>query len=187
MQIVLPGINGSGFIWMEIAEIICNPNINQSMCDLGCHHAPYTPLLGYGEYVYVDIQDRALDHKELQKWFIQSDVVDYLKECNRRFDVCIASDLIEHLIEPRGKELLSLMEAHSDKQVIFTPLGPWMISEDDHPDSHRSGWTPEMLPHYLSIILPDFHPTLGVGAFFSVNCSDEEKQRIFNEIKNKYE
>ena len=186
MVITLDKIKGSGPLWVELATIICNPLIGESMCDLGSHHAPYTPLLGYTEYIYVDIQDRGLDNKELEKWFIKSDAIEYLQKCNRKFDLCIASDFLEHLTEDKGNKFLCLMQEHSDKQVIFTPLGPWMITEEDNPDGHRSGWTPEMLPEYLSIVLPDFHPALGIGAFFAVNCSDEEKQRIYNEIKNKY-
>jgi len=186
MQITLEGINGSGELWVDIMKIICGDTAKQSMVDLGCHLAPYTPLLGFRERTYVDVQDRPLDHADEKKWLVQSDVVDFLKSTNNFYDTAIASDLIEHLSKERGKEMLTLMEYRSHKQIIFTPLGAWMISEDKHPDSHLSGWIPEMLPDYVSIVLPDFHPTLTVGAFFSFNCSGIEKERIINEIKIKY-
>lgn len=186
MQVTLEGLEGSGPLWVDIATIICNPLPNQSMCDLGCHHAPYTPLLGYSYYIYVDIQYRGLDFKDMEKWFVNMDAIEYLRICNRRFDLCIASDFLEHLTETKGNEFLSLMRDHSDKQVIFTPIGEYMMTNDDHPDSHKSAWTPDMFPGYLCISLPNFHPTLNTGAFFAVNCSDEEKQRIYNEIKEKY-
>lgn len=186
MQITLEGINGSGELWLDIMKIICGDTSKQSMIDLGCFHAPHSPLLGFRERTYVDIQDRSFDHADEKKWFVQGDVVDFLKSTNNFYDTAIASDLIEHLSQERGKELLTLMVYRANKQIIFTPLGAWMLSENKHPDSHLSGWIPEMLPDYVSIVLPDFHPTLTVGAFFSVNCSDEEKQRIYNEIKIKY-
>lgn len=158
------------------------------MCDLGCHHAPFTPQLKYKERVYVDIQNRPLDYPEEQQFFVQSDIIQYLHTCNRSFDVTIASDVIEHLTTEQGYELLGLMKFRSAKQVIFTPLGPYMVDEPNtHPDAHRSGWTPDMLFGWLSIVLPDFHPALNTGAFFAVQCNDEEKERIFNEIKTRYE
>lgn len=186
-EIILEEIQGSGRVYIDIMKIICNAIHGQSVVDLGCHRAPYTPLLGFTDRTYVDIQDRPLDHTDEQKWFTQSDVIKYLQKCNRRFDVSIASDLIEHLTEKDGKELLQLMEYRSDKQIIFTPLGPWMTSTDENPDSHRSGWFPDMLPEYLSIVLPDFHSVLKVGAFFAVRCSAGETERIVNEIKIKYD
>lgn len=186
MQIALEGINGSGELWLDIMKIICGDTSKQSMVDLGCFHAPHSPLLGFRERTYVDIQDRSFDHADEKKWFVQGDVVDFLKSTNNFYDTAIASDLIEHLSQQRGKELLTLMEYRSNKQIIFTPLGPWMLSEDNNPDSHLSGWIPEMLPDFISIVLPDFHPTLTVGAFFAFNSSAIEKERIINEIKIKY-
>lgn len=188
MQIALPGIKGSGELWLEIMKIICGDTSDKSMVDLGCHRAPYTPLLGFKDKVYVDILDRPLDHKEEQQFFVLSDATEFLISQKNNFDVIICSDMIEHLTIGDGCGLVEWMQIYSDKQIIFTPLGEYMvdIAESNNPDIHRSGWTPEVLPAYLSIIFPDFHPTLGIGAFFAVNCSDEEKQRISNEIKSKY-
>jgi hypothetical protein len=185
-SITLEGLVGSGELWLNISSIICNPSTGQSMCDLGCHHAPYTPLLGYSQYVYVDIQYRGLDYRGMEEWFVNMDAIEYLKKCYRHFDLCIASDFLEHLTEEKGDEFLSLMQDHSDKQVIFTPLGDASITADGHPDSHASGWFPEDFPEWLTIVLPNFHPSINLGAFFAVNCSVEEKQRIYNEIKSKY-
>lgn len=189
MQIVLPGINGSGELWLDIMKIICGDMPNHpasNICDLMCHRMPYTPLLGFKERTYVDIQDRGFDFPEERANFIQMDVLEFLSSCGVDYDLMVCSDGLEHLIVEDGQRLINYMEMHSTMQAVFTPLGEYMISEEDHPDNHRSGWTPEMLPNYLSIVLPDFHPALGTGAFFAVNCSDEEKQRIYNEIKNKY-
>lgn len=189
MQITLESITGSGELWLDIMKIICGDTRNSSMVDLGCHLAPYTPLLGFKERTYVDIQERPLDHNEDQNRFVIYDIVDYLKNRISLFDVAIASDVIEHLTQERGYDLLQCMEKKSLKQVLFTPLGAYMVNteESTNPDIHRSGWMPDLLPNYLCIILPAFHEALNIGAFFAVNCSDEEKQRIYNEIKNKYD
>jgi hypothetical protein len=187
MQITLKGVQGNGRVYIDIMKIICNVLYGQSMIDLGCHRAPYTPMLGFTDKTYVDIQDRPLDFEDEQKWFVQSDVIEYMQKVNRRFDVSIASDLIEHLTEDDGRKLLQLMEFKSDKQIIFTPLGPWMLTKDDNPDSHRSAWMPDMLPEYLSIVLPDFHGELKIGAFFAIRGNVEEMQRIADEIKLKYD
>lgn len=186
MQIVLLGITGSGELWLDIMKIICGDTADKYMVDYGCHRAPYTPLLGFKDRHYIDIQNRPLDYPDEQKYFVQCDFYSFPTNTSKRIDVSIASDFIEHLSLDEGYDLLYVMKSYSDKQIIFTPLGEYMITNDDNPDSHRSGWTPEMLPDYLAIVLPDFHPTLDIGAFFAVNCSDEEKQRIFNEINNKY-
>jgi hypothetical protein len=186
MQITLEGLAGSGELWIDVMKIICGDTSKQCMIDLGCHHAPYTSRLGFRNRTYVDIQDRPLDDPNEQQYFIKWDAIAYLDICEEYFDVCIASDFIEHLTKEKGERLLDEMWKSSDKSIIFTPIGEYMITNDDHPDSHRSAWTPEMLPDWLSIVLPNFHPTLTVGAFFAANCSDEEKTRIYNEIKIKY-
>lgn len=193
MQIVLEGINGSGELWLDIMKIICGDTSDKSMVDLGCHHAPYSPLLGFKTRDYIDIQNRPLDHVEEQKYFTQADIVEYLKHCPWWFSVSICSDVIEHLTVEKGMELLEWMRRRSSKSIIFTPLGEYIIENEktDNPDAHRSGWTPEIIPQaYLSIVLPNFHPTLHMGAFFSIICTpydEKELQRIHNEIKAKYE
>jgi hypothetical protein len=199
MVITLNGIEGSGELWLDIMRIICGDTPRKkysSMCDLMCHRIPYTPKLGFWDRVFVDIQDRELDFpNEKLLNFVQMDAIDFLKQNTAHYDVAICSDGIEHLTPMDGRELLWWMQNQSDKQVVFTPLGEYMVGvgPSDSPDSHRSGWLPDMMPDYLSIVLPNFHSSLNVGAFFAVNCKDtieyeavEEKQRIFNEIKNKY-
>lgn len=186
MQIVVQGIAGSGALWVEVMKIICGDTSKQSMIDLGCHLAPHTSKLGFWKRTYVDIQERPLDDPEEQQYFVRQDAILYLHVEEEYYDVTIASDFIEHLSEGSGFTLLREMEDNSDKQIIFTPLGPWMLSEDDNPDSHRSAWFPHMLPEYLSIVFLDFHPTLNIGAFFAVKSTPEEMERIEKEIKRKY-
>jgi hypothetical protein len=192
MILEYPGVTGSGEIWLAVMRAICGDTAGKSMIDLGCYHAPHTPLLGFKDRTYVDIQDRPLDFPEEQKCFVQYDMIDYLERCNKHFDISIASDSIEHLRVSHALSLLNKMHKASDKQILFTPLGEWMISEDDHPDSHKSGWTPDKLDalmpdHWAYIIFPDFHPTMNAGAFFFWHCDNikEDFERVKSELNNK--
>jgi hypothetical protein len=185
-SITLEGLVGSGELWLDIMRIICGDTSGKSMVDLGCHKAPYTPLLGFSDRTYVDIQDRPLDHALEQQYFVHSDMVDYIKECNKIFDVAISSDSLEHLGFNTSVYLIHIMTQKSVKQIVFTPLGPLNHSYDPHPDSHKSWWWTGDFPEWGHIILPNFHEDLKCGAFFAYNCDEKEKQRIYNEIKSKY-
>ena len=75
------------------------------------------------------------------------------------------------------------MERHTSKQIVFTPLGEYMITKDSHPDSHRSGWMPDDFNGWASIVLPNFHESINTGAFFSWHCENIEEH--FEIVKNK--
>lgn len=188
MQLIIPGVHGNGQVYLDILKAICGETEGKSMADLMCYHAPYTPLLGFAERTYVDVQDRGLDHKEEQQFFIKADVFEFfIKNEGKTYDFMICSDAIEHITKEQGEDLQILMEGHSKKPVFFTPLGEWMITDDNNPDSHKSGWLPEDFPGYATIILPDFHPTLDKGAFFAFKCENiqQEFERVINELKIK--
>ena len=187
MQIVLPGVHGNGEIYMDILKSICGEMDGMSMVDLGCHRSPYISQLPFSYKEYVDIQDRPLDDPSQQPWFINQDVFDFLTKKIWTFSVSIASDFIEHLSKDKGYELLRLMEAKSYKQVIFTPLGEYDIGVDESPDVHKSGWLPEDFQNYATIVLPDFHPSLNIGAFFAWHTDSikEDFERVLNELKQK--
>jgi len=157
------------------------------MIDVGCNLAPFTPRLGYKHRKYVDILPRTLDHPEEQKFFEQNDLLAVLRH-GIAYNTVISSDVIEHLTTDRGYEMLALAENCSHRQIIFTPLGPWMLEPDGpSPEQHHSAWYPEMLEGYASIVFPNYHPTLGVGAFFSWKCDDLEADfaRVKQELRNK--
>lgn len=189
-QITLRNIEGNGQIYMDIMRAICGVTYGKSMIDLMCHKAPYTSQLGFALRKYVDIQGRALDLHADQKYFEQADVLDFLITDNGEYDVAICSDGIEHLTDKQAIGLLTGMDLCSDKQILFTPLGDCDIMDDTHPDSHKSGWTPEKIDalqpnHWAHIVFPDFHPTLGMGAFFFWHCKEIKADflRVYNELK----
>lgn len=64
------------------------------------------------------------------------------------FDVVLAIDLIEHLTEEEGYQLIRRMEEWAGRKVIlFTPNGyvPQEAYDDNFLQRHRSGWTPAEL------------------------------------------
>lgn len=180
MQLIYDNIEGSGELYLAIMKAICGDVSDKNVCDLMCHHSPYIPQLGFKERTYVDVQDRPLDNKEERQFFIQSDVVDFLRKGNF-YDFIICSDGIEHLPLLKARVMISLMERYAEKQIIFTPLGSYMVTKDEHPDSHQSGWQPEYFDGWASIVLKNFHPSLGMGAFFVWSCSNI--QQDFKRVK----
>lgn len=188
-SITLEGLVGSGELWLEIMKIICGDTSGKWLIDLGCHKAPYTPLLGFKSRNYVDIQDRPLDHIQEQQHFIQADIIEFLQRTHRGPFVFILSDVLEHFSFRDGYEVVNLMCQKGYKNIIFTPYGDYCIqrNEEGNPDAHRSGWIPKMLSAYTSIVIPNFHSSTNAGAFFAFNCNPIETERIVNEIKAKYD
>lgn len=176
---------GNGVIYLQVLKAICGDTTEKNFADLGCHTAPYTPQLGFKNRTYVDIQERGLDFKDEEIFFVKEDIIKFLEQGNH-YDVLISSDSIEHFNKVDGMKIISLMQKYSDKQIIFTPLGAYNITQDDNPDSHRSGWYPKDLNGWASIVFNNFHPSLKTGAFFSWNCSNigTDFQRVTNELKN---
>lgn len=183
MILELPNI-GENELHLKILKAICGPTEGKSMVDLCCYHAPTTPKLGFSKRTYVDIQDRRLDDPNEQQFFVNADVLHTFEFFTPpKFDVSICIDGIEHFTKAWGYRLLEIMETISDKQIIFTPLGEYMVDvESDHPDTHKSGWDP--MPGYANIVLPNFHPTLNRGAFYFFKCSnlEQEFERVKQEL-----
>lgn len=180
MQITLDN-EGSGELYLQIMKAICGDTEGKSMVDLGCHTAPYTAKLGFTKRTYVDIQDRGLDFKKEEQYFVKMDIIKFMQK-GQYFDVSISSDSLEHLSVRNGRLLVHLMEQYSGKQIIFTPLGKYMVTKDKHPDSHQSGWSPDYFEGWAGIVMPNFHPSLGIGAFFCWHCEDIKED--FNRVKN---
>lgn len=169
-------IHGNGDLHLDILKAICGDVSQKSMVDLMCYSAPYTPRIGFKESTYIDIQDRGFDFPEEKKHFILTDVLKYSPE--KKFDVAFCLDGIEHLSHDDGWQLLDLMQKISTLPIIFTPLGETQIKRDAHPDSHKCGWYPEELPDWNTLIFPDWHPTLEVGAWYAWKGNDNAYETL---------
>jgi hypothetical protein len=79
------------------------------------------------------------------------------------------------------------MEMISDKQIIFTPIGPYLMQDNDNPEDHHSAWYPSDFPGWACLVFPEYHPTLEVGAFFAWRCKDikEDYERVYLELVKK--
>lgn len=185
-----PGVHGSGEIYLDVMRAICGDTSDKAMLDLMCHKAPYTSQLGFKERTYVDVLNRPLDNKQEQQFFVQQDVFSFLVEnSDRKWDVIICSDGIEHLKKDAGHDLIFSLQFISGKHIIFTPTFDRNINpSSDDPDIHKSSWrTRDLEESHAIIYFPDFHPTLDQGAFFAFKCKDvkDEFERVKNELKDK--
>ena len=186
MTIEFKGVNGNEEVYIDCLNAILGNTKRNSMVDFGCNKAPHTPKFGFKERTYMDILPRELDYHDEQQFFIQKDILT-VKKGSYNVDVAFANDLIEHLTIKNGKKLLGIMESISTKQILFTPLGEMWVGESDNPEDHRSGWTPDMIKGYASIVFPDYHKVWGFGAFFFFKCDnlETEFERVANELKSK--
>lgn len=191
MKIIFNEVNGCDEVYMDCLKSICGDTEEKSMVDLCSNLRPHTPKLGFKERSYVDIIHREVEDGE-QHNFVQANVLVHLQIINK-VDVAIASDAIEHLTEDQGLFLLKWMQIKSDKMVLFTPLGDYMVDTvSSDPEGHHSGWTPEKLEsiisdHFAYVVIPNYHPTLNIGAFFFWWTKDikSDFQRVLNELKEK--
>lgn len=195
MTIKFENTFGTGAIYMDCLRAICGETKGKSMIDLGCCYGPHTCQLGFEKRTYVDIIERKLDDENEQQYFVKEDVLYFLANTKERYlyDVTIASDFIEHLTEEDGISLLGLMDINSNRQVLFTPLGEYMVDKNDvHPENHHSGWTPDKLEsiipnHYAYIVFPKYHELLNAGGIFFWHCNDMENdfKRVIKELNTK--
>ena len=185
---------GHGTAYMDTLKAICGNTEDRSLIDLGCGWCTHTRQLKFKEKRLVDIVVRDLG--EENNCFVQVDMLELIKQpSDKIFDISISSDNIEHFWQEDGFKIIDWMENNSKKQIIFTPLGDYIKTEDKtdtNPDSHKSGCLPKdfELIGWNTITFPQFHPTLGehgLGAFFAFHCENlnEEFNRIINELKNK--
>ncbi len=184
MKIVFDGLVGSDEIYMDCLNAIVGVERN-AMIDLGCHKAAHTPRLGFKERLYIDILPQVLDYQTEQEYFKQADVLD--TPSNKHYDTAFALDCVEHLTIDNGYKLLKIMETISDKQILFTPLGEMWVGNSGHPEEHASGWKPEMVDGYASVVFPDYHKGWGFGAWFFWKTSHlkQDFNRVKKELKTK--
>lgn len=165
----------------KILRIIAGTDTG-SFIDLCSHTASMTKSLPFKRKVFVDVDQHVIPEGEM----IATSVLGDHPIFNERFDVAYCLDGIEHLHKPEGYALMARMEKISKRQVVFTPLGDYCVNpSDEHPHSHKSGWLPEDVKGWACIVCPNWHPSLGLGAwfFFKTPNLEAEFERIKREIK----
>jgi hypothetical protein len=190
MRITINKVNGTGELHLGIIKTICGEGLeNKSLLDLCCCHAPITSQLKFKKRVYVDILPRILDEPSEREFFVQYNSLDFLNDKGGYYDVITCLDGIEHLSKENGYYLTVQTTLFSEKQIFFTPLGDYLVdTETLNPEAHKSGWMPEDFEQlgWATIVLPNYHPLLGIGAFYAWNCNkmESEFERIKNELHN---
>jgi hypothetical protein len=192
MTIIYEDVEGSGEVHLDVLKAISGNTQGKSMVDICCGFAPQTRQLGFEERFFIDIVKRDLAEENIN--FFVSDVFHYaegMADFEVAFDAIFCLDAIEHFEKDKSMHLLSLMDKIANKQIIFTPLGDYLIetTPTNNPDSHKSGWEPKEFEDmgYATIVFKKYHPTLNIGAFFAIKCDNLEDEfiRIGNELKNK--
>jgi len=135
-------------VWPLLSELRHTLQPCRSVLDVGCGNLSPLRALTVETLVGVEGFEPALQEAKAHAThdeFLLGDVrrLGALLE-ERRFDGCVALDLIEHLPKESGWQLLDdLEQVATRKVVIFTPNG--FLPQAGHGDlqEHLSGWTPE--------------------------------------------
>lgn len=164
---------GSMPLWIEIfVRILGRPADQVTLIDLCCGRMGNTGLLRFGRSLHVDLTD--YDERPRSAAFLKHDVLTLSETLDGLFDVALCSDGIEHLSKPDGMTLIDRMVRLSPRQIIFTPLGEYMVDPGaTSPEAHRSGWVPEDFPTgWDTQVFPNWHPTLNIGALWAWHTND---------------
>ena len=121
----------------------------ESILDLGCGNDSPMRFVKTGQLVGADGYQPSLDEARAKGTHDEFHLADVRKITDlfpdRRFDACVALDVIEHLEKDDGWQMLEAMEALATKRVlIFTPNGfvP-QKSQNGDLQEHLSGWLPD--------------------------------------------
>lgn len=138
-----------------------------SLLDLCCGEMAVTRHLHFGESLHLDVIDAPGRPREFP--FRQIDVGAWILNDRRQWDVIVLSDGLEHFRKREGMDILDYMREHAQIPVVFVPVGDdTSVDEDaDGPHTHKSLWTPEEFEDWNTLVWPDWHPTIGLGAMFA--------------------
>jgi SAM-dependent methyltransferase len=120
----------------------------ESVLDVGCGNLSPLRTLGVERLVGLEGFEPALKEAERNRTHDEV-VLGDVREVGavfggRRFDACVALDLIEHLPKESGWKLLDDLEGLARKRVvIFTPNGFLPQRGQGDLQEHLSGWTAE--------------------------------------------
>lgn len=155
-----------------MTAIVGRPMQELTLIDLCSCEATVTRNLPFREKTYVDVGD--WDIPEQMDRYIKADVLGDHPCFDKRYDVATCLDGIEHFTKENGFKLIERMKKISDVQILFTPLGDYLVGFGDQndPNTHKSGWLPEDFKGFGVIVAKNFHKTLGIGAFWAWNSPD---------------
>lgn len=160
-------------LWIEIfVRILGRPTAAVTLIDLCCGRMGNTGLLKFERSLHVDLTD--YDERPRATNFLKHDALTLPDYFDGIFEVALCSDGIEHLFKIQGLQLIERMTRLSKTQIIFTPLGEYMVDANaTSPENHRSGWRADDFPESWSTQeFPNWHPTLKIGALWAWHSND---------------
>lgn len=161
-------MSGSFQLWIDTVKEITGPTESLGLMDICCGEMSVTRLLPWKTILAVDLVDYPNRPEDIN--FSRQDVRSIPLYAG--FDVVICSDGLEHFTKDDGYDILGRMTTWGKIAIIFTPTRQpvkELEPESNHPDSHKSSWTPEELRDlgWKTKVFDDWHPTLDWGAMFA--------------------
>lgn len=157
--------HGTLEIYLGVLYSIIGDTTNKTLIDLCCGEMGRTRHMKFASSIHVDVIDEPLRPRDFA--FIQTDVFSEHDVFKRKYDVAFCGDGIEHFTKADGYRLAHHMTLLGRQAIIFTPLGEYMVDPNaTGPYPHKSGWLPGDLPGWKTMVFPNWHPTLGIGAMF---------------------
>ena len=156
---------GNGDLQLRVLLDIIGTTTDKSFLDLCCGEMTITRSLHFKESLHLDVVDEPLRPRHFN--FMRCDIME--AKFPRRYDVAYCGDGIEHLSREDGLCLINELPVVADIAILFTPLGPYCLDPAaTSPHAHKSAWWPNDFPEDWSTwVFPNWHPTLGIGAFFA--------------------
>ena len=183
---------GYSEVHLDVLKVLVGEiwRMEKDMVDLCCGFAAQTRQLQFSDKNFIDIVDRDLAEENVN--FEVRDVMEFIG-CRfpQKLHSTFLLDAIEHFKKEEGKKILYWMNENSERSIVFTPLGDYLIetTETNNPDSHKSGWHPEEFEEngWVTVVFPNFHKLLGIGAFFALKCDNikDEFKNIYYELNQK--
>ncbi len=124
------------------------PPATRSLADFGCGGAVYLKKLKDIHRSGFDINPSRLKIAERYcDRVFQGDVVQWAKEAWSGFDVALCFEVVEHLTDERGDELLRSLVERYPLVILTTPREFFRVARDGY-ERHLSFWPAERLARY---------------------------------------
>lgn len=124
----------------------------KSILDLGIGYG--ANAAGIRNWYSLDVEIMGVEgfeQYETGMWNLYNDIViddieHYLRTCNRKFDMVLMTDVLEHFDKEKGKEILKLIESVTLKAAVVTTPAVWFDQEavnGNELERHHCLWTVE--------------------------------------------
>ncbi len=162
-------------LWTLVKEIECSLRGCRTVLDVGCGNGSPLRFLPRAHLTGVDGYAPSLEQARKAGTHDDYFLGDVRKIgelfAGKKFDACVALDVIEHLPKEDGWRMLESMERLATRRVIiFTPNGFMpQKSKDGDLQEHLSGWTAEELRPRGYRVLGMYGPKHLRGEYHQVN------------------